>query len=54
MTALNYLNEIVNNRSAFVPVNLAAPIATAANTLGIAICGGIYDPETQTRALYIA
>lgn len=54
MTALNYLNEIISNRSAFVPAHLAASIATAANALGIAVCGGLYDPETGMRVLYVA
>lgn len=54
MTALNYLNEIINNRSAFVPEHLVASIATAAGALGFAVCGGLYDPETDRRVLYIA
>lgn len=54
MNAISYLNEILINRSAFVPESLAVRIVQAAALLGITICGGMYDPETDTRVLYVA
>lgn len=54
MNALNYLNEVINNHYAFVPESIAVQIVEAARTLGIAICGGLYDSETQQRVLYLA
>ena len=54
MTALNYLNEVINNRSAFVPASMALAIVNAAAALGVTLCGGLYDSETKTRVLYVA
>lgn len=54
MAALNYLNEVINNRSAFVPAHLANAIVAAGRALGFVICGGLYDPDTKMRVLYVA
>lgn len=54
MEAIKHLDNVINNRAAFVPVNLTAPIITAARALGVTLCGGLYDPDTQTRVLYVA
>lgn len=53
MEALNYLHAIINKGAAFVPESMALAISTAANTLGIHVSGGLYDPETDTRVLYL-
>ena len=54
MNALNYLNQIVAEKSARVPENLVDAVVGAALALGVVICGGYYNPETQTRTLYLA
>lgn len=54
MNALNYLNEITVKKSAFVPDSMTLAIIKAAALLGVAICGGLYDPETKQRVLYLA
>lgn len=54
MTALNYLQKLINNRSAFVPAGMAQSIAKAGAALGYRVCGGLYDPESHTQVLYIA
>lgn len=54
MEALKHLNNVIANGSAFVPASLAFDIVSAAKHLGIAIHGGIYNPETGEQALYVA
>ena len=54
MNALNYLNQIVAEKSARVPENLVDTVVTAGLALGFIICGGFFNPETDTRVLYIA
>lgn len=54
MEALNHLNNVIANRAAFVPANLAPSIVAAAKALGVTLCGGLYDPETKKRVLYVA
>lgn len=53
MTALNYLDKVIAEKSAPVPDNLVDAIVGAALALGVIVCGGYYNPETQTRVLYI-
>lgn len=53
MTALNYLDKIIAEKSAPVPDNLVDAVVGAALALGVIVCGGYYNPETQTRVLYI-
>lgn len=52
-TVAAYLRGIVEQSYTICPVNMVAPIVTAGAALGLCICGGQYDPETQTRVLYI-
>lgn len=54
MTALNYLDKVIAEKSAPVPDNLVDAVVGAALALGVVICGGYYNPETRTRILYIA
>lgn len=54
MEALKHLNNVLNNRAAFVPANLVDAIVDAARALGITLCGGLYDPDTRAQVLYIA
>lgn len=54
MEAIKHLSNVLNNRAAFVPSNLAPAIVDAARALGFTLCGGMYDPETRTQVLYIA
>lgn len=54
MTALNYLNQVIAEKSARVPENLVDAVVGAALALGVVICGGYYNPENQTRTLYLA
>lgn len=54
MKALDYLNEVITNKSARVPDALVDTVVTAGLALGFIICGGFFNPETDTRVLYIA
>lgn len=54
MTALNHLNQVIAEKSACVPENLVDAVVDAGLALGVVICGGYYNPETQTRVLYVA
>ena len=47
-----HLRNIVAQRYTVCDVNLTASIVNAGAALGIVICGGAYDPETQLRVLY--
>lgn len=47
-----HLRNIVTQSYTVCDVNLTAPIVNAGAALGIVICGGAYDPETQLRVLY--
>lgn len=48
-----HLHNIISQRYTICAVNLTAPIVNAGAALGLVICGGQYDPDTQTRVLYI-
>lgn len=54
MEALNHLNNVTNNKAAFVPVELVEPIITAALTLGIVLSGGALSCDNKEQVLYIA
>lgn len=54
MKALDYLNEVITNKTARVPDALVDAVVTAGLALGFIICGGFFNPETGTRVLYIA
>lgn len=47
-----HLHNIVTQSCTICDVNLTAAIVNAGAALGIVICGGAYDPDTQTRVLY--
>ena len=53
MTALNYLDKVIAEKSAPVPDNLVDAVVAAGLALGFIICGGFFNPETDTRILYI-
>lgn len=50
---LNALQNLNAQHYIIVPVNLTASICEAANTIGMPARGGAYDPETQTRVIYL-
>lgn len=54
MNALNYLNQIANYKSAFVPADLAKTIAGAAVLLGMRVNVGSFDDSTNTIVLHLA
>lgn len=54
MTSIDYLNNVLNWGSAFVPAELAKTIVDAAGVLGVAVSGGMYDAETNNIVLYKA
>lgn len=54
MKALEYLNNVINNKAAFVPVELVEPIVSAALTLGVVLSGGALSSDNKQQVLYIA
>lgn len=52
-TVSAHLNNINSQGYTIAAVNLTAPIVAVGTALGMCICGGAYDPDTQTRVLYI-
>ncbi len=54
MKSLNYLNAVINNKSAFVPVCFAAAVVAAASALSLTVCTGMYDSESDSIVLYLA
>lgn len=55
MNELNYLNELVRNRSVIVPANSAVPVCNAACALGYNAHGGaiIEDGADIKRVIYM-
>lgn len=55
MNELNYLNELVSNKSVIVPVNSATPVCDAACALGYNAHGGaiIEDGAEMKRVIYL-
>lgn len=51
-TVSAHLHNIVTQSYTICAVNLTASIVNAGAALGIVICGGAYDPDTNTRVLY--
>lgn len=47
-----HLNNIVTQSYTVCAVDLTSSIVNAGAALGICICGGAYDSDTQTRVLY--
>lgn len=54
MKTSKHLNNVINNRSAFVPVNLVKSVIAAAAALGITLNGGAIDYKNSRQVLYIA
>lgn len=54
MKSFEYLAKVVNDRAAFVPEYLTDAVINAGIAAGYLVCGGLYDPETDRRVLYIA
>lgn len=50
---LNALQNLNAQRYIIVSVNLTASICEAANAIGMPARGGAYDPQTQTRVIYL-
>lgn len=50
---LNALQNLNAQSYIIVSANLAAPICEAANAIGMPARGGAYDPDTQTRVIYL-
>lgn len=51
-TVSGHLKNIITQRYTVCAVNLTSQIVNAGAALGICICGGAYDQETQTQVLY--
>lgn len=50
---LAHLHNLNNQKYTICAVNLTDPICSAAAALGLCVCGGLYDSDTQTRVLYL-
>lgn len=48
-----HLHSLNNQGYTVCAVNLTSMIVNAAIALGLHVCGGQYDADTQTRVLYI-
>lgn len=48
-----HLHNLNSQKHTICAENLACAIVAAAHALGMNVCGGLYDPDTQTRILYI-
>ena len=54
MKSLIYLNEIILNKSAEIPVTLVPAIVAAAKAINVNLCGGALSGDAKFQVLYIA
>lgn len=52
-TVAQHLHALNEQRYTVCAVNLTATVVNAAIALGLHVCGGAYDTDTNTRVLYI-
>lgn len=54
MNAIKYLNQVLNEGAAWVPVWAVENVRGAASALGVCVCGGAFDTSGARMVLYVA
>ena len=54
MQAVKYLNEVMTNAAALVPLHLVNAVCAAAAAIGLCVCGGALDADNRAKYIYIS